>query len=87
MLFGKGAYMAPHLPGKPSTLSCLIPPLLKLLQSNLCTVLRMADGVRIFQGLRLCLAVGIIHMGKRFWNSRLGFFCSIDKRPKSQVWS
>lgn len=57
MFFGKGAYMSPHLPGKPSTLSCLIPPLLELLQTNLCTVLRMADGVRIFQGLRLCLAV------------------------------
>lgn len=74
MFFGKGPYMSPHLPGKPSTLSCLIPPLLELLHSNLCTVLRMADGVRIFQGLRLCLAVWHYSYRKAVVEFQIGIF-------------
>lgn len=74
MFFGKAASMAPHLPGKPSTLSCLILPLLELLQSNLYTVLRMADGVRIFQGLRLCLAVWRYSYRKTVLEFQTGIF-------------
>lgn len=49
---------------------------------------KMGSEFFLLQGLRLMsYSLGITYTGKQFRNSRLEVFCSIDKRPKCQMWS